>query len=109
MNIPQVLKYTRPKEEWVLNGTSYQGLVWLSSTTKPTEAELLAAWEEIKTKVVWEPIRAERNRRLTASDWAMLPDAKVSKPYWENYRQALRDVPQRFATPEEVVWPQEPS
>lgn len=109
MNIPLALNYLRPKEEWTLDGESYAGLTWLSLTHKPTEAELLSAWNEIKDKVAWEPIRAERNRRLTASDWSMLPDANVSKPYWENYRQALRDVPQRYATPEEVVWPQEPS
>lgn len=56
----------------------------------------------------WEYIRSLRDKYLTASDWSMLPDVKVSKPYWENYRQALRDIPQRYAKPEDVVWPQEP-
>ena len=31
-----------------------------------------------------------------------------SAPY-RQYRQALRDVPQTFTNPEDVVWPQKPS
>jgi hypothetical protein len=110
MDIVKTLLYLRPSvSSWVLDGPNYSDLKWLSSDSKPTEQELLSAWDEIKDKVAWGAVRIERNRRLASSDWSMLPDAKVDKPYWENYRQTLRDVPQRFATPEEVVWPQEPS
>jgi hypothetical protein len=44
MNIPMVLAYLRPGEEWTLDGEGYSGLTWLSSTSKPTEAEIVAAW-----------------------------------------------------------------
>jgi hypothetical protein len=30
---------------WTLNGDDYDGLTWLSDTTKPTKAELDALWE----------------------------------------------------------------
>jgi hypothetical protein len=44
MNIPMTLAYLRPGEEWTLDGEDYAGLTWLSDTTKPTEAQLVAAW-----------------------------------------------------------------
>jgi hypothetical protein len=58
----------------------------------------------------WKQIRSQRDALLTASDWAIIPDAnpKPSKETWLTYRQALRDVPQTFSTPEEVVWPNKP-
>lgn len=44
MNIPVTLQYLRPNEEWVLDGSDYSGLTWVSDTPKPSEAELLKAW-----------------------------------------------------------------
>lgn len=58
--------------------------------------------------LTWDRIRAERNFLLSQSDWTQLADAPLSpeqKQAWAVYRQALRDVPSSFATPEEVVWP----
>jgi hypothetical protein len=58
--------------------------------------------------LTWDSIRAERNFLLSQSDWTQLADAPLSpeqKQAWTVYRQALRDVPSSFATPEEVVWP----
>lgn len=43
MNIPLILTHMRPGEEWTLNGETYDGLTWLSDTTKPTEKEIKAA------------------------------------------------------------------
>lgn len=59
----------------------------------------------------WEIIRGRRNALLFESDWAIMADAdpKPNKETWLVYRQALRDVPQSFSTPEAVVWPTKPS
>lgn len=58
----------------------------------------------------WEQIRNQRNNLLTASDWSIMADAdpKPSKQSWLDYRQSLRDLPQSFSTPEEVVFPNKP-
>lgn len=53
-------------------------------------------------------IRAERDRLIAASDWAMIPDAPTDKEAWAAYRQALRDVPQQQAFPLAPVWPSPP-
>lgn len=58
----------------------------------------------------WDIIRTQRDQFLKDSDWSVMPDSnpKPSKEAWLTYRQALRDVPQNFSTPEEVVWPEKP-
>ena len=58
----------------------------------------------------WDQIRNRRDELLKETDWAALPDVNVStKQSWLTYRQALRDIPTTFKTPEEVVWPEPPN
>jgi len=58
----------------------------------------------------WEQIRNRRDVLLKETDWAALPDVNVStKQSWLVYRQILRNIPQKFKTPEEVVWPEKPN
>lgn len=84
----------------------WNGSAWEIQNVPPPEPE---PQPEIPP-ITWEYIRAERDGLLFNSDWAVLPDAdpKPSKQAWLDYRQALRDVPQNFPTPESVVWPQKP-
>ena len=37
-----------PHAQWSLNGDTYDGLVWLSDTPKPTQAELDAFWPQVQ-------------------------------------------------------------
>ena len=56
----------------------------------------------------WEETRNERDRLLSACDWTQMPDSPLSetdRDAWAAYRQALRDIPNGFATPAQVVWP----
>lgn len=53
-------------------------------------------------------VRAERDRLIAASDWAMMPDAPTDKEAWGAYRKALREVPQQEGFPEKAVWPEPP-
>ena len=66
---------------------------------KPTEAQILAN--------KWVGIRAERNGRLSATDWRASSDLTLSDA-WKTYRQALRDVPTQ-SDPDNITWPTEPS
>ena len=58
----------------------------------------------------WDSIRNERDLLLSQSDWSVMPDSspKPSKESWLNYRQGLRDIPQNFSNPEDVVFPTKP-
>jgi hypothetical protein len=60
---------------------------------------------------LWSQIRAERNRRLAATDWTALSDAHLSqdrKDAWFAYRQELRDLPDLVTDPLSVEWPTSP-
>ena len=54
-----------------------------------------------KPHITWDDIRAHRNQMLVNSDNSLVDDMPASvKEEWENYRQALRDLPQTYgATP----------
>jgi hypothetical protein len=109
MDLPAVLQHLRPGSEWTLNGDEYDGLTWLSDDAAPTLAECQAAWKEIERDVLLRPIRAERDRRLAASDWTQIQDAPVDPKIWTAYRQALRDLPATIKDPTaEIKWPEPP-
>ena len=87
------------------------------NTTKlgaePTLASLDAqiSDEEIISEYKWGEIRAKRNQLLKDSDYIMFPDITISaekKEEWETYRQSLRDIPQDYDSPDEVVYPDKP-
>lgn len=67
--------------------------------------------EEIEERTVKQvaAVRADRNRRLSASDWTQLPDAPVDATAWAAYRQALRDVTAQAGFPWDVTWPAPPA
>ena len=65
----------------------------------PTEEEVLAQ--------KWVFVRAERNGKLSQTDWRAGSDLTLSDE-WKTYRQALRDVPTQ-SDPDNITWPTEPS
>jgi hypothetical protein len=51
-------------------------------------------------------VRAERNAKLTATDWTQVADVpQAIKDKYAPYRQALRNVPTQSGFPNTVVWP----
>lgn len=62
----------------------------------PKSAEELAA-----------EVRAERGRRLSATDWRFRSDLTPSQA-WVDYCQALRDITAQEGFPQSIVWPTEP-
>jgi hypothetical protein len=56
-----------------------------------------------------ERMRAQRDRLLVASDWAMATDAPTDKTAWATYRQALRDFPATWAPAETANFPEAPA
>lgn len=59
--------------------------------------------------VTWDQIRQKRNRLLSESDWTQMPDVvNINKLDWAGYRSFLRNIPQTFSNPEDVVFPEKP-
>lgn len=87
---------------------------------KPADDELVTyAWDTDSrrwvgtrtTAAYWQATRAERNRRLTASDWIVARSAEAGQPVpaaWQAYRQALRDITEQ-PDPLQITWPTPPT
>jgi len=80
---------------------------------EPTIAQLdsLVTDAEIESCQRWKIIRNERDKLLKESDYMILADAPVDetqKQEWTTYRQVLRDIPQDYDSPDEVVYPDKP-
>lgn len=99
---------------------------WIPFTANPDDEEehgRLIYAEVIKVEIApYEPpppptdeevaaqVRMERNNLLRETDWTQLADVpQATKDLWDDYRQALRDVPQQEGFPHEIVWPEKPS
>ena len=59
--------------------------------------------------VTWQLIRDKRNGLLDSSDYTQIPDFPGDRAAWASYRQQLRDIPQKYSKPEDVVWPEKPN
>jgi len=61
--------------------------------------------------LTWDSIRATRDKILKDTDWTMTTGATVDQAQWAAYRQVIRDIPQTYKdkTPNDVVWPTQPS
>lgn len=61
----------------------------------------------------WHSARFKRNNLLKESDIEILPDKWENmdlsvKAAWSLYRSQLRDIPQTFSNPDEIIWPTKP-
>ena len=65
-------------------------------------------YEDAIPSLTWNKIRDRRNKLLMLSDYTQVNDWPGNKQVWIMYRQALRDIPQTYTNPEDVVWPTQP-
>ena len=87
--------------------------VSIIGTLAPAQAIISALCAEDPTEdQKWTAIRQIRSELISQSDWTQLPDAALTpaeQTAWQDYRQALRDLPQDFDLPEDVTFPVSPS
>ena len=75
---------------------------------KPDKDIFNSKWKELLLK----DLRAERDRRLAATDWVATRAFTTSTPVpetWATYMQALRDLPATTEDPSNPEWPVQPS
>lgn len=61
--------------------------------------------------LTWNDIRGQRAILLQRCDWTQVADADLTageKAAWAAYRQALRDLPETYPSPQAVEWPAPP-
>jgi hypothetical protein len=97
----------------VIVSTNYiieESLVKEIITTRDKTEEEINEEAKIQLANEWIPIRNYRDLLLKQTDTGVVSDkweqmTAAHKQLWINYRQALRDIPQHFTNPSDVIWP----
>jgi hypothetical protein len=77
---------------------------WDDSAVSTKESELI-----VSDKL--EQLRAERNAKLTETDWVVTMHKELGTNIptaWKTYRQALRDITDDATSLDDVTWPEKP-
>ena len=111
---------------WVLEAEAYEEevapyvVLWQAEAARrekvAAEAEAARLAEYNSSAARFERLRAERDRRIAATDYLLMPDyplAENSRAAVQSYRQALRDLPTQEGAPwdgggEATPWPAMP-
>lgn len=70
-----------------------------------TKLKKASAIEQEKLEALATQIRNERDKKIAATDFYLLPDAPQQPEGLLVYRQALRDITLQTGFPENVIWP----
>lgn len=85
---------------------------YMHLVTAHTDQKVLNSSKTMSVEEHWKRIRLIRDKLLSDTDWMLLDDAGLTIPERLQviaYRQELRDIPQTFANPENVVWSDRPT
>ncbi len=99
--------------QWYYDSAPERGWSW-----RPARPSEFHNWTNklwvLDVETFWKHIRAQRDRKLTLSDWTQLPDAVITeeeKVQWATYRQSLRNLPANNEEIEfiaDITWPLPP-
>ena len=102
----QLIEYT---EEQKANKGQFKGAGWEWSNSA---MDWVLIDQTMANEFALIMLRIKRDELLTVSDYTQMPDVTLSnQDLWDNYRQALRDLPQTYAnitSLDDVQWPQPP-
>ena len=75
----------------------------------PSDSDIDAKIAELDVSEPLAELRAERNTKLSESDWTQNRDVTLSNDAdWKTYRQALRDITKDYKSLDDVKWPEKP-
>lgn len=97
--------------------TGYEHLVGPGNTTVAESGEVTFTPPAASSETLFASLRAERDRRIAATDYLIMPDYPLAEDYRaavQSYRQALRDLPTKEGAPwdggcEATPWPAMPA
>jgi hypothetical protein len=81
--------------QWTLDGDTYEGLTWLDSTPKPTQAELDAQWPQVDYNNQYAQVETTRRTQYEAQsdglffEWQRGTNTQAA---WEAAVQAVKDA-----------------
>ena len=90
-----ILNTNYPTSQWVLTGETYEGLNWLDSAPKPTEAELDAQWPTVDYSNQVSAVETTRRQQYEAQSDGLFFEwqrGTNTKEAWETAVQAVKDA-----------------
>lgn len=90
-----VLTANYSTSQWTFDGDTYDGLVWLDSTPKPTQAELDAQWPAVDYQNQYDYVSQTRhNEYIAKSDPIFFEWQRGTKTQadWDAAVQAIKDA-----------------
>ena len=111
-----ILLLNYPSTQWAFSGDSYDGLNWLDSTPKPTQAELDALWIPTQASDSKAANKATASQLLANTDWTTIADIALptSNPRLGNqaefiaYRNVIRAIAV-YPPAGDIVWATAPT
>ena len=92
---PAVLETLYPGAEWSLSGDSYDGLVWHSEGEMPSQAELDAAWPQVKHDRAYAQVERDRHAAYISDADPLFfkwQRGTASEQAWLDAVQAVKDA-----------------
>ena len=95
IDYPAILTANYPGTLWNMAGDDYDGLDWLDSTPKPTQAELDAAWPTVQYNQQYAQVETNRRTQYEAQsdglffEWQRGTNTQAA---WEAAVQAVKDA-----------------
>lgn len=90
-----ILTANYPNDIWTLDGDTYAGLTWLSSTPKPTQAVLDAQWPQVNYQNQYNTVETTRRTQYEQQsdglffEWQRGTNTQAA---WEAAVQAVKDA-----------------
>lgn len=110
-----VIADENPGEGWYETVEDIDGKIFKlvsGNVVSMTSEEKDSYYFSLRSTSSYAQLRAERNELLMRSDWTQLPNSGLSEEQrvvWENYRQALRDLPETMTEGLEYTLPEVPA
>ena len=95
INYGTILSTNYANKLWVLVGNTYEGIDWLDSTPKPTQAELDAQWPTVEYSNQVTAVETTRRTQYEAQSDGLFFEwqrGTNTKEAWEAAVQAVKDA-----------------
>jgi hypothetical protein len=106
-DIAKAIQSLVPNAAFSVSNEDITTLVWNDEREQPTQESIQAALAIVIAAKPLAALREERNRRITETDWWVLPDRTPTAEQLA-YRQALRDITSTYSSLDDAVWPLKP-
>ena len=95
-----ILTKKYPESRWRMNGDGYEGLEWLSDTSKPSQEELESHWDEVQKEAQIDRVRKKRAiayRNESDPIFLKYQRGEATKQQWLD---KIEEIKERFPKPE---------